>query len=563
MIGEVYTCLFILSFLMLIALVYFFQYRISIFYVLMFSSILLCNFGYMQMAAAENLRMAVLANQTIYLGASFIPFFMLMCLADLCEQTVRKITKVFFLIYGAVIFTLTSMVGVLPWYYKSVSFAQENGVGRIVKEYGVLHNLYPIYLAIIVIFCLRMVVRAFMDRNHVSYVTSVMLFILLALMVVVYILEKVLKPHIQLLPVAYVIGQMGVLFLLRRISLYDMNGITADSIMNSHAYGFILLDSAEKYLGGNRVAEMWFPEIKTLFVDRPIGSEGTDLLQQIGRWIRNEDEKDVVYLPSGDKIIEVRHLIQKEKRKFIHCIYMKDDTTQQQYTHLVEQYNVNLEQDVEQKTEKIHQIQNDIIISMASIVENRDNNTGGHIARSSDVVKIFAKHLQETGQFPQVTREVEKAITKAAPLHDFGKIGIPDEVLNKPGRFNLEEYEIMKQHSAKGAVIVAKILKNVEDITFKNIAVNIAHYHHERWDGKGYPNGLKGEEIPFEARVMALADVFDALVSKRVYKEPFSYDEAFRIMKESGGTQFDPVLCREFLSCRDKFETLYDSYTDD
>ena len=199
---------------------------------------------------------------------------------------------------------------------------------------------------------------------------------------------------------------------------------------------------------------------------------------------------------------------------------------------------------------------------MASIVENRDNNTGGHIARTSDVVRIFVKHLQKKRIIKGMTPEIAKCIIKAAPLHDFGKIAIPDAILNKPGKFEPEEYEIMKMHSAKGASIVERILQNADDPTFKRIAVNIAHYHHEKWNGQGYPEGIREEEIPFEARVMALADVFDALVSKRVYKDSYSYDKAFSIIEESMGTHFDPVLCTVFLECRPQFEALYNSYAD-
>ena len=229
---------------------------------------------------------------------------------------------------------------------------------------------------------------------------------------------------------------------------------------------------------------------------------------------------------------------------------------------MVERYNVELGEQVKEKTARLVEVQNDIIVSMASIVENRDNNTGGHIRRTSDVVKIFVDDLRETGYSSVLTPDTAERIIKAAPLHDFGKIAIPDSVLNKPGKFTPEEYEVMKKHAQKGAGIVARILQNSDDLKFKNIAVNVAHYHHEKWNGAGYPCGLAEKEIPLEARIMALADVFDALVSKRVYKDQFSYDKAFSIIEESSGSHFDPELCRRFLKCRPRIEALYDSYTD-
>ena len=209
------------------------------------------------------------------------------------------------------------------------------------------------------------------------------------------------------------------------------------------------------------------------------------------------------------------------------------------------------------KTQKIEQLQNDIIISMASIVENRDSNTGGHIRRTSDIVRVFISYLMENDSVPEITDHVADCIIRSAPLHDFGKIAISDAILNKPGKYTPEEYEEMKKHPVSGAAIVERILQNSEDLMLKNIAGNIAHYHHEKWDGSGYPEGRKGVEIPVEARIMALADVLDALVSKRVYKEQYSFEKAFSIIRESGGSHFDPFLCNQFLACQDRLISVY------
>lgn len=537
--------------------------KISIYYVLMFECVLITNFGYMQLSDATNVKMAIFANQTVYLGSSFCPFFLLMSIADLCKAKVNKALQIFLIVYSAVIFALISSVGAFSWYYKDVQLARENGVSILIKEYGPLHSLYPIYLFGIIIMSFVIVVNSFFRKKDVSYITSSILLVLMVMIVSVYTIEKAFALKTEFLPLAYVIAQIVILILLRRISLYDVTAISTNSMVESVSYGFITYDSNERYLGSDVAAKLWFPEIKELHIDSKVKSEDTDILKQIGKWIRKEDNREIVYFEKDNLIIEAKHTILKEKRrKAIHCFYLRDDTEQQKYTKLVEQYNENLARDINKKTEKIYKIQDDILISMASIVENRDNNTGGHIARTSDVVKIFVNHLLKKNIINELTPKIAKCIIKAAPLHDFGKIAIPDIILNKPGKFTDEEYEEMKKHSEKGAVIVERILKNSEDTTFKKIAVNVAHYHHEKWDGKGYPEGIQGEEIPFEARVMALADVFDALVSKRVYKERLGYDKAFSIIEESCGTHFDPVLCREFLACRPEIEKLYDSYED-
>ena len=156
-----------------------------------------------------------------------------------------------------------------------------------------------------------------------------------------------------------------------------------------------------------------------------------------------------------------------------------------------------------------------------------------------------------------LTDEFCKDMIQAAPMHDLGKIAVDDAVLRKPGKFTDEEYAKMKKHAAEGARIVDQILEGTDNESFHRVAVNVAHYHHERWDGSGYPEGLKGEEIPIEALIMAVADVYDALVSKRVYKDKFSFDDADKIMMESMGKHFDKRLERYYVSAKPKLEAYY------
>ena len=201
-------------------------------------------------------------------------------------------------------------------------------------------------------------------------------------------------------------------------------------------------------------------------------------------------------------------------------------------------------------------LQDKLVLGMATMVEGRDNSTGGHIKRTSDVVRFLVEEMIKDPTIDLNTTFYQSLI-KAAPMHDLGKITIDDVILRKPGKFTPEEYQTMKTHSAAGAVILAQILKDVTDKNFEAVAINVAHYHHERWDGKGYPLGLKGEEIPLEARIMAVADVYDALVSKRVYKDEFSFESAYKIIIENMGTQFDPGLEKYFDRARDKIENYY------
>lgn len=186
---------------------------------------------------------------------------------------------------------------------------------------------------------------------------------------------------------------------------------------------------------------------------------------------------------------------------------------------------------------------------MATVVEERDESTGGHIMRTEDLVRALTKMMMKDDRYAHLGREYFENIRLAAPMHDIGKIRIPDAILNKPGRLTDEEFEIIKKHSEYGAEIITKTMKQVENEKWFAVANNIAKYHHERYDGRGYPEGLAGEEIPLEARVMALADVYDALISERVYKKAFSKEKAREIIEEGSGSQFDPKLTALFLKC--------------
>ncbi|MDO4845198.1 MAG: HD domain-containing protein [Oscillospiraceae bacterium] len=198
---------------------------------------------------------------------------------------------------------------------------------------------------------------------------------------------------------------------------------------------------------------------------------------------------------------------------------------------------------------RVERIQRSIISSLAAVVEERDESTGDHIQRTERHVERLLRRMKKRAKYADLTKEYCANVVLAAPMHDIGKIRIPDAILNKPGRLTPEEYEIMKTHSAFGGEIVKKTMANVEEQAYCDVAYNIARYHHERYDGTGYPDGLKGEQIPLEARIMALADVYDALVSERVYKAPYPKEKAKRIIQEGSGMQFDPALVPIFLEC--------------
>ena len=539
-----------------------FQKHISVYYILMTIAVVIVNLGYVQIAGAKTEEAVLLGNQVYCLAYPFLLLFTIQAIADLCKTRIPAAVRVLCICICLTIFLGASSAGRVDWYYRSVKMVIRDGYTFLQREYGPLHLLSPIYIVLTLGCGLIIVANALRKKKHVSHFVSVGSLCLLILCSATFVGERMVGLKVELLPIAYTICAGGILLLLNRVVTYDVKGISREAIEESREYGFVICDGKFRLSGADEQAKHWFPELNKLKIDYRIQDFSTDFLRQLQKWVVTGDSQNVVYFEREGRILEVSHSVPEMNRRILHCIRIRDDTPQQQYLKLVERYNVELGEQVKEKTARLVEVQNDIIVSMASIVENRDNNTGGHIRRTSDVVRVFVEHLLVTDYSFALTQEIADKIIKAAPLHDFGKIAIPDSILNKPGKFVSEEYEIMKLHSQKGAEIVARILQNSDDLQFKNIAVNVAHYHHEKWDGTGYPCGLVQEEIPLEARIMALADVFDALVSNRVYKGQFSFDKAFGIIEESSGSHFDPSLCKAFLQCRSKIETLYNSNLD-
>lgn len=221
----------------------------------------------------------------------------------------------------------------------------------------------------------------------------------------------------------------------------------------------------------------------------------------------------------------------------------------------LERYRNSLEVTVQQQTERIKEIQNLVILGMANLIESRDGSTGKHVKNTQIYVKVIADELKNRGLFSDyLTDEYIQTLCSAAPLHDVGKIKIPDRILQKPGRLTDEEYDIIKTHTVYGREIIDEIIGDVEDEDYVKIAKDIAYCHHERWDGKGYPRGISGEEIPLCARIMSIADVFDALYAERCYKPAKPLEELMKIFEEGRGTQFDPVIVDVFLSMESKLK---------
>ncbi|MBQ6337283.1 MAG: HD domain-containing protein [Ruminococcus sp.] len=248
------------------------------------------------------------------------------------------------------------------------------------------------------------------------------------------------------------------------------------------------------------------------------------------------------------------------REKWIYMLDALNVRTGDEIETLYEEYRkaahntVRYIEEIQQKSAQLTKLQNGLILVLADMVESRDKCTGDHVFKTAAYTEIILRQMQKEGLYAdQLTEEYITEVINSAPLHDVGKITVSDVILNKPGRLTDEEFHIMQSHTTEGGKIIDKAIAIVdEDSGYLNEAKNLALYHHEKWNGKGYPTGLSGKDIPLSARVMAVADVFDALVSRRSYKEPFTIEKALDIIKTDAGTHFDPIVAQAFLNAEDE-----------
>lgn len=230
----------------------------------------------------------------------------------------------------------------------------------------------------------------------------------------------------------------------------------------------------------------------------------------------------------------------------------------------LEKHNLHLQELVEEQVREISEAQMAMIFALAKLAESRDDDTGKHLERVQSYCRLIAEALIENRHYPnRLDRRFAKNIFYASPLHDIGKVGISDNILLKPGKLTAEEYEIMKTHTLIGARTLEAVREKYPNNDFINMGIEIARWHNEKWDGSGYPDGLSGEKIPLSARIMTIADVYDALRSKRCYKPAYSHEKATEIMQKDAGTHFDPLLVEIYMSLENQFEEIQETMDGD
>lgn len=518
---------------------------------------LVANLGYLAKALSNSLSEAIIAVKICYIGGCFIPPVLLWTICCIANVEVSHYIKTFSYLFSFIVFAFVLTIGYNNLYYKWVEMSSFYGTTILLKERSPIGILFYIEIIGNMIPTIGIVIYGLHKKNTISMKNAVALITMEAININLFLISAIFDRFVEIMPLLYAIDGWFLLYLQRNVMMYNLEDSINSSVGAKNDNSYIMFDNKKRFVGANKNFANIFPQIVECKIDHPITN--IDDINKMYEWIdlyNTENKDDFGYL-NGEThyCCSVRKVLYKNKL-IGNIIEFKDDTDKWNYDKLREKYREDLEDQIKNKTEQLLTMQSKLVVGMANMVENRDDNTGGHIKRTSEVIKILIETILTNNYF-EIDEEFYEDIIKAAPMHDLGKISIDDNILRKPGKLTSEEYDIMKTHAAKSAELVKDILEDAEEDHFVKVAANVARHHHERWDGSGYPDKLKGDDIPLEARIMAIADVYDALVSERCYKKAMSFEQARDIMIESMGTHFDPKLKEVFLMSQKRLENYY------
>jgi len=554
-----YLIVFLLSILMTLLYMYKWHKHFDVHIAMVFVLVPVVNLGYVLFSRAQSLDEALSVNMLSFIGGCFLELLIMLAVFSLCNVKMHRLLRCLLFLISTGVFLSALTIGRSKIFYTDVRFINQNGIVALSKDYGWMHTVFRAMVFVYFLISLGVIIYTWFRKNQVSRKVLALLFLPEVVAMIAFFGGRQILPNVELLPLAYLFAQVMYLIIASRMALYDVAETAVDSLVENGAVGLLSIDFKYHYLGSNETAKEIFPALHDLTVDLSV-KRIKSFQDLVTPWLDTFQENDTRCTQHYEKdsriyLVKLSWLYNDQKRRG-YQLTITDDTEDQRYIRLIGRYNDDLQRQVAEKTAHIEEMHDQLILSMATMVESRDNSTGGHIRRTSEGVRMLldAMEGEETAELP---KDFRKNLIKAAPMHDLGKIAVDDMILRKPGRFTPEEFEKMKAHAAEGYRIVHEILAGTDDAEFRRIAENVAHYHHERWDGSGYPDGLAGEAIPREARIMAVADVYDALVSKRVYKEKMSFEKANGIIMDGMGSQFAPEMEAVYLRARPKLEAYY------
>ena len=502
-------------------------------------AMLINSVGYLFEITATTQEVALLATKLSYVGKVYIPPLALFFVLDYCRIKVPKVLVGLLTVVHTVVLVLVMTCEHHDLFYTTISFSREGLFPHLVHMHGVVYVGYTALVLCYAIWMLGVCMYRYRkaERRERDRISCLSLIVLLPVLGLVLYLSGITMGY-DATAVSYVWSGIILLVSIFRHDFFDTVNLAKNYVVENLSDGLVVLGNQGQFVYANAPALSIFPQLG--------GKEYNEAVDELRMYCQKGKR-----LHHEDKVYTVtqKDIFQKRTRRGV-MYYLQDVTNSHNYTML-------LEKEVKNKSAELFESHHALVVSLANMVEARDGTTGLHIKHTSAYVEIIAKALQKKPKYRDIiTYSYVTVLKEAAPLHDIGKISIEDAILRKEGALTPEELKSIQSHPTLGAQIIDTVLAEAEQSDFLITAREMAYCHHEKWDGSGYPQGLKGEEIPLSARIMAIADVYDALRSERSYKAAYSKEEAKSIILKQAGEQFDPELVVAFLESLDKIEAV-------
>lgn len=451
------------------------------------------------------------------------------------------------------------------WFFKSYFPATTKGVPYLYKVNAWGHTLFIFCSAAYIITLLFAYIRSMVKKQFVDKVNLTLLTVVLAIPVFCYLLEKIVSrisgiETNPLVPLGFVLSSLIFVYLVLVRHFCDVNMLATSTLFDSLNVPLIILDSRKRITNMNELATRLFPGLDTELIGAnaevflPEFSVLMEDLLRFGHTLHPEED----FIRVDEKAFQPRiNPIIANGKVQGYLIWLEEVSLFYHYKELLDHEVSKQTLELQDNVNRMRIMRDQMVLGFSSISEHHDLSCKGHVRRTANYTEAIARQLYEDKVFPlQIDLPFVERIGQIAPLHDIGKTYIDRGILNKKSGLTPEEREIMESHTVMGAEFIDLTMKHCVDPLYAQMAHDVALSHHEWWDGSGYPDKLSGEQIPLSARIMAIADVYDALVTERPYKKPYTSQEAYDIIIQQKGTHFDPRVVDAFINCRSQIETI-------
>lgn len=530
--------------------------RLQTILVILLYSLLFNIVGYTLEMEAKTQELAMQSVKMTYIGKPFVVFTMYVFVMEYCGVSIKKSRRNFFYAICVAIAGLVYTNEYHHLFYSSVSYTNDGLFPHLVLKHGIFYNLYSVILLYYFVGMVYVCVRKYRQNDSEiirKQVSVLMVMVLFSCGCLVLFLFNLTNGY-DTTALAYIVAVFLFERLMRKYKLFDTLTLAKEEAVEHMSNGLIVVNVYGDMVYSNDEAD------RVLLYIRKHGNKGIEYLEELANnskymFVDECSQEDGNKHADSEKCVYelTMHEIFRNENSYGKILLITEITDSYYYTE-------RLQNELKKKTREVISIQRDIIGSFASMIEARDGITGLHIKNTANLVKVLVNVMKNNPKYSGIiTDEYAQMTAAAAHLHDIGKIAIPDRILQKEGKLTDEEFAIMKTHPVEGAKILENTIKGLESDAYYQIAHDMVLYHHEKYDGSGYPTGISGENIPLTARIMAVADVYDALRSKRHYKDGFSKEKSMAIMEESKGTHFDADIVTIFLEHIDEMEAVLDT----